>query len=87
MKRSENRAGHPNYPKHMGAGGQQAEDIEIGRPSPERTRAANEVGSAIAHQLNGPLTALRLYIGAPRRKATCSKWWKLRFRKPNGSAP
>jgi len=98
MKRSENRAGHPNYPKHMGAGGQQAEDIEIGRPSPERTRAANEVGSAIAHQLNGPLTALRLYIGEIRQnggsfresaeaQATCSKWWKLRFRKPNGSAP
>ena len=67
MKRSENRAGHPNYPKHMGAGGQKAEDIEIGHPSPERTRAANEVGSAIAHQLNGPLTALRLYVGEIRQ--------------------
>src|SRR4030088_2937925 len=44
-------------------GGQQAQELEIGRPSAERTRAANEVGSAIAHQLNGPLTALRLYVG------------------------
>ena len=69
MKQNENRAGHPNYPKHMGAGGQQAEDIEIGRPSPERTRAANEVGSAIAHQLNGPLTALRLYVGEIRQNS------------------
>jgi DNA-binding NarL/FixJ family response regulator len=42
---------------------------EIGPPSPERTRAANEVGSAIAHQLNGPLTALRLYIGEIRQNS------------------
>jgi DNA-binding CsgD family transcriptional regulator len=34
--------------------------------SPERARAANEVGSAIAHQLSGPLTALRLYVGEIR---------------------
>src|SRR6202163_1369771 len=50
-------------------GGQQAQELEIGRPSPERTRAANEVGSAIAHQLNGPLTALRLYIGEIRQSS------------------
>lgn len=28
-----------------------------------RSRAATEVGAAIAHQLNGPLTALMLYVG------------------------
>jgi DNA-binding CsgD family transcriptional regulator len=28
-----------------------------------RSRAASEVGAAIAHQLNGPLTALLLYVG------------------------
>jgi DNA-binding CsgD family transcriptional regulator len=50
-------------------GGQQAQELEIGRPSPERTRAANEVGSAIAHQLNGPLTALRLYVGEIRQNS------------------
>ncbi len=44
-----------------------AGEVEIGRSSPERTRAVNEVGSAIAHQLNGPLTALRLYVGEIRR--------------------
>jgi DNA-binding CsgD family transcriptional regulator len=49
--------------------GQQAGEPEIGRPSPERTRAANEVGSAIAHQLNGPLTALRLYVGVIRQNS------------------
>ena len=28
----------------------------------ERSRAASEIGAAIAHQLNGPLTALLLYV-------------------------
>jgi DNA-binding CsgD family transcriptional regulator len=45
------------------------EESEIGSPSAERTRAANEVGSAIAHHLNGPLTALRLYIGEIRQNS------------------
>jgi DNA-binding CsgD family transcriptional regulator len=64
---TQSRADYPNFSKWMDGGGQQAEELAIGRPSPERTRAANEVGSAIAHQLNGPLTALRLYIGAIRQ--------------------
>jgi DNA-binding NarL/FixJ family response regulator len=51
----------------MEGGAQLISEIEVGRSSPERTRAANEVGSAIAHQLNGPLTALRLYLGEIRR--------------------
>jgi DNA-binding CsgD family transcriptional regulator len=45
----------------------QAEEPEIGVPFPER--AAHEVGSAIVHQLNGPLTALRLYIGEIRQNS------------------
>jgi DNA-binding CsgD family transcriptional regulator len=36
---------------------------EIGRDASERARAASEVGAAIAHELNGPLTALLLYVG------------------------
>ena len=67
MTRKDNRAGHPNCSKRIDRGGQRTDELEIGRPSPERTRAANEVGSAIAHQLNGPLTALRLYIGEIRQ--------------------
>jgi DNA-binding CsgD family transcriptional regulator len=66
MTQKENRADYPNYSKWMDGDGQ-AEASEIGRPSPERTRAANEVGSAIVHQLNGPLTALRLYVGEIRQ--------------------
>ena len=69
MTRKENRADYPNYSKCVERGGQRAEDLEVDRPSPERTRAANEVGSAIAHQLNGPLTALRLYIGEIRQSS------------------
>jgi DNA-binding CsgD family transcriptional regulator len=52
-----------DQPQWIASSRQKTEDPKIGRPSPERTRAANEVGSAIAHQLNEPLTALRLYIG------------------------
>jgi DNA-binding CsgD family transcriptional regulator len=66
MTQNENRASHLNYLKWMD-GGQQAEGREIGPPSSERTRAVNEVGSAIAHQLTGPLTALRLYVGEIRQ--------------------
>jgi DNA-binding CsgD family transcriptional regulator len=32
-------------------------------------RTANEVGSAIVHQLSGPLTALRLYVGEIRQRS------------------
>jgi DNA-binding CsgD family transcriptional regulator len=69
MTQREKRAGLPDHSKWTDSGGQLADEPEIGRPSPERTRAANEVGSAIAHQLNGPLTALRLYVGAIRQSS------------------
>jgi DNA-binding CsgD family transcriptional regulator len=65
----ENRADYPYDPTLVDDDGQQTEELEIGRPSPERTRAANEVGSAISHQLNEPLTALRLYIGEIRQSS------------------
>jgi DNA-binding CsgD family transcriptional regulator len=41
----------------------EAEEFKIGYPSVERARAINEVGAAIAHALNGPLTALLFYVG------------------------
>jgi DNA-binding CsgD family transcriptional regulator len=69
MTQKKFQADDPNVSKWMDSGGQQAEELKIGRPSPERTRAANEVGSAIAHHLNGPLTALRLYIGEIRQNS------------------
>ena len=69
MTRRGSQADYPRHAKPIDRGGPQTEELEIGRPSPERTRAANEVGSAIAHQLNGPLTALRLYIGEIRQNS------------------
>jgi DNA-binding NarL/FixJ family response regulator len=67
MTQSEYPAGLQDDPEWMTGGQQLAEEAEIRRPSPDRTRTANEVGSAIAHQLNGPLTALRLYVGEIRQ--------------------
>jgi DNA-binding CsgD family transcriptional regulator len=55
--------------RSTGGAAQQVDEPEIGQSSPERTRAVNEVGSAIAHQLNGPLTALRLYVGEIRQNS------------------
>jgi DNA-binding NarL/FixJ family response regulator len=69
MTPTEKRSGFPDHSKWADSGGQLVDEHEIGCPSPERTRAANEVGSAIAHQLNGPLTALRLYIGEIRQNS------------------
>jgi DNA-binding CsgD family transcriptional regulator len=67
MTQREIQLGYPDNSKWTDSGGQPADEPEIGRPSPERMWAANEVGSAIAHQLNGPLTALRLYVGEIRQ--------------------
>jgi DNA-binding CsgD family transcriptional regulator len=39
------------------------DDLETVRLSAARTRAMDEAGAAIARQLNGPLTALLLYMG------------------------
>src|ERR1700681_3158069 len=69
MTQKESRTGLSNCSKWVNDDGQPAEELEIGRRSPERSQAANEVGSAIAHQLNGPLTALRLYIGEIRKSS------------------
>src|SRR6266550_13425 len=42
-------------------------DDEIARLSAARTRAMDEAGATIARQLNGPLTALLLYMGEIKR--------------------
>jgi DNA-binding CsgD family transcriptional regulator len=39
------------------------DDVEVVRLSAARARAIDEAGAAIARQLNGPLTALLLYMG------------------------
>ena len=67
MTQKIDRTRHPSFSKAMKDDGKQADEPEIGRPYPERIRTPNEVGSAIVHQLNGPLTALRLYMGEIRQ--------------------
>jgi DNA-binding CsgD family transcriptional regulator len=69
MTPREKPADHPGRPGWIANGDPQTIELENGRSSPERARAANEVGSAIAHQLNGPLTALRLYVGEIRQNS------------------
>jgi DNA-binding NarL/FixJ family response regulator len=69
MTPKEKPAGHPGRPGWIMSSDQPTIELETGRSSPERARAANEVGSAIAHQLNGPLTALRLYVGEIRQNS------------------
>jgi DNA-binding CsgD family transcriptional regulator len=69
MTQKNNRADYPDFPNWADDGRRQPEAPCIGRSSPERTQAVNEVGSAIAHQLNGPLTALRLYVGEIRENS------------------
>ena len=64
MRRKMDKAGHHSASKAVDGEGS---GPEFGSPSAERMRAANEVGSAIVHQLNGPLTALRLYVGEIRQ--------------------
>jgi DNA-binding CsgD family transcriptional regulator len=67
MTSGEKRVGHPNHAGQVESGDRPTSECQFGNASPERTRAVNEVGSAIVHQLNGPLTALRLYIGEIRQ--------------------
>jgi DNA-binding CsgD family transcriptional regulator len=50
-------------PPSAASDGDLPDDFEIGRLSPARLRVASEIGAAMAHELNGPLTALLLYIG------------------------
>ena len=73
-------------------------NLEIVQLSVARARATEEAEAAIARQLNGPLTALLLYMNEIKQQATssrkrraiastCSRWSTTRFSKPNASAP
>jgi DNA-binding CsgD family transcriptional regulator len=67
MTQKTDRAGRQKFSNATCRGAQQTREPDIAPPSPEPMRTANEVGSAIVHQLNGPLTALRLYVGEIRQ--------------------
>src|SRR3978361_1736715 len=63
MSQQENRITDSRFPKWTESNTPLGDDPEIIRLSVARARAMDEAGAAIARQLNGPLTALLLYMG------------------------
>jgi DNA-binding NarL/FixJ family response regulator len=63
MSQQENRASDSHYSKWVESSNPLDDDLEIARLAAARARAMDEAGATIARQLNGPLTALLLYMG------------------------
>jgi len=63
MGHQENRITDSPFSKWIESSAPSDDDLETVRLSAARTRAMDEAGAAIARQLNGPLTALLLYMG------------------------
>src|SRR3954464_11736400 len=63
MSQQENRISDSHFSKWIESSKPLDDDLEIARLAAARTRAMDEAGAAIARQLNGPLTALLLYMG------------------------
>jgi DNA-binding CsgD family transcriptional regulator len=63
MSQQENRISDSQFSKWVESSAPPDSDPEVARPSAAHARAMEEAGAAIARQLNGPLTALLLYIG------------------------
>jgi DNA-binding CsgD family transcriptional regulator len=63
MSQQENRTSDSHLSKWIEDGTLPDDELDVVRLSAARARAVNEAGAAIARQLNGPLTALLLYMG------------------------
>jgi DNA-binding NarL/FixJ family response regulator len=63
MSQQENRISDSTFSKWIANATSQDDDPEVVRLSAARTRAMEEAGVEIARQLNGPMTALLLYMG------------------------
>src|ERR1700726_298913 len=63
MGHQENRIADSPFSKWIENSAPTDDDLETVRLSAARTRAMDEAGAAIARQLNGPMTALLLYMG------------------------
>jgi len=63
MSQHENRISDSHFSKWIESSTPLDDDLEIARLSAARARAMDEAGATIARQLNGPLTALLLYMG------------------------
>lgn len=62
MSQKDHRAGDSHFSKWVEAIAPLEDNLEIVQLSLARARATEEAGAAIARQLNGPLTALLLYM-------------------------
>jgi DNA-binding NarL/FixJ family response regulator len=63
MSQQGNRISDSTFSKWIANATSQDDDPEVVRLSAARTRAMEEAGAEIARQLNGPMTALLLYMG------------------------
>jgi DNA-binding CsgD family transcriptional regulator len=63
MSQQENRISDSRFPRWTESNTPPGDDPEIVRLSAACARATDEAGAVIARQLNGPLTALLLYMG------------------------
>src|SRR5260370_1757585 len=63
MSQQENRITDSHFSKWIEISTPPDDDLEIVRLSAVRARAMDEAGAEISRQLNGPMTALRLYMG------------------------
>src|SRR3954447_21059128 len=62
MKPHQHRAGDSHFSRKMDSISPLEEQLDVVQLSAARARATDEAGVAIARQLNGPLTALLLYM-------------------------
>jgi hypothetical protein len=62
MAQQEHRADDPHFSKWMETSAPLEDNLEIVQLSLARARAMEDAGAALARQLNGPLTALLLYM-------------------------
>src|SRR6266536_2488638 len=69
MSHQENRISDSHFSKWVEGSAPPEDALEIARLSATRTLAMDEAGAAIARQLNGPLTALLLYMGEIKQLA------------------
>src|SRR3981081_3733152 len=67
MSQQEKRIAVSRFPRWTESNTPPGDDPEIVRLSAARARATDEAGAVIARQLNGPLTALLLYMGEIKR--------------------
>jgi DNA-binding NarL/FixJ family response regulator len=63
MSQQENRITDSHFSKWIESSAPLDDEVEIVRLSAARVRATEEAGAEIARQLNGPMTALLLYMG------------------------